>query len=211
MATANLDVLKPIYLKLIDLIRDHRIRELGKTGQTHIPATEIEALTPPGRLHRMIEALVADQILDTFVGKDEDEEKLYLVEGKKGAEMMIFDCRATAEQMLAYRHSLIIQGALGIQVEHVRGNYYELYRNGNDERIRLTDKEGALLSYILDRADQEIGRTELAEACELTEAKLSTALNTLRRKIRQLGFTKEEVERMIPRYQRGPMKFNLRT
>ena len=192
MAQANLNELKPQYLELIDLIRRHRILELGKTGPTHIPKAEIDAIAPGNKIDRFLQALAGDGVIDEVV--------------TRGKEMVI-NCRMTAEQMLTYRRSLIIQGALGLQVNSYRGAFYKMQRNGQDGEEQLSDREGQLLSLLMEHPNEPVTREVATGECNLTDAKISSAMNSIRGKIGRLGFTDEEVAAMLPVYRRGELIF----
>ena len=195
MATADLKQLKPQYLKFIDLIRAHRIKELGKIGPTYVPKAEIKAIAPEYKIKRFIDRLINDGFLGSKIKENKSE--------------LVFNCLKTAEQIQEYKRSLIIEGALGIKVDDHDGNYYEMYRNGYDDLPpkRLSDEEGRLLYYLVDHADVEIDRDELANRFKLTPVQISSRLNTIRRKLTQLGFSEQEVEQIIPSYLRGKVVF----
>ncbi|HWO07794.1 MAG TPA: helix-turn-helix domain-containing protein [Candidatus Paceibacterota bacterium] len=195
MATADLKELKPVFLNLIDLIRSHRIKTLGKTTPVHVPKKEVDAIAAPHKLRRMFDALVADGILGGVEVKGKD---------------VIFNNTQTAEQILAFRRSLIIEGSLGISVDDHGGSYYDMYRNGYDLRPqRLSDEEGKLLYYLVDHADTPVDREELATLYGWTVPQISSRINTIRRKLTRLGFSNEETMQVLPSYLRGKVVFRL--
>lgn len=195
MATADLKELKPVYLDLIDLIREHRIKTLGKTTPVHIPKKEVDIIAAPHKLQRMFAALVAEGILGGVELK-----------GKE----MIFPSTKTAEEMLAYRRSLIIEGSLGVRVEDHGGSYYEMHRNGyNLPPQRLSDDEGKLLYYLVDHVDTPVDREELSNLFGWDVSQISSRVNTIRRKLMRLGFSEEEAKRVLPSYLRDKVVFRL--
>lgn len=200
-------MLKPEYLQLIDLLRRHREMELGKTGITRVPATEVAAIGPEHHIEQYLRALIEDEILRP-INKD-GKEVPYVTEGKGESREMVVYCAKTTEEMLAYRRSLIIQGALGIQVDTHGGRFYEAYRNGYPEdRVPLSDNEGCLLNSLISRPNVPRSREEVGSECGLSPKQVSNALNSIRRKLAQLDFTEEKVEEMLPRYARGSLMFN---
>lgn len=201
---ADLHKLKPEYLKLIKLIRDHRIETLGKTGLIHIPKEAVDKIVSPGNLERMADALVEDEIL----GVIETKGKRCAVVADKNE--LIFNCRQTAERMQAYKRSLIIEGSLGIRVDDHGGNYYDMYRNGYDlPPQRLSDDEGRLFNYLVDHADTPIDRDELANLFGWTVSQISSRLNTIRRKLTRLGFSRDQTMKILPPYLRRKVIFRL--
>lgn len=207
MATVNLREIKPAYFALIDLIREHRVLELGKIGPTCIPKVKIDAIAPKHTLMQMFRQLVTDGILGSFNTKK--GQPFFLMEGKDHSREIILNCLKTAEEILTYKRSLITPGALGIQLEYNRRSLeYDMYRNGYDSKVTLSNKQGVLLDFLIENSP--VSRTEAALACELTPDQISSALNSVRRKLTRLGFTIEETQRIIPRYGRGKLAFDRR-
>lgn len=200
----DLEKIKPAYLALIDLLREHRIKTLGKTGLLRVPKKALAEIATPARLRIMIDALIADGVLAAIETKSK---RLPLMEEKAD---LVFNCTQTAEQIQIYKRSLIIDGALGIQVDDHGGNYYEMYRNGHDLKpIRLSNDEGKLLHYLIDHANVAIERRALALMFRWTVPQISSRLNTIRRKLMRLGFSEEHVLRILPSYLRGQIVFQL--
>ena len=201
---ANLQKLKPAYLALIDLIREHRIKTLGKTGLIRVPKKTVGVIGSPNKVQSMVEALVADGILGVIQTKGK---RRALVEEKNE---LVFNCARTAEQIQTYKRSLIIEGSLGIRVDDHAGNYYDMYRSGYDLLPqRLSTDQGKLFYYLVDHADTSIKRVALADLFHWTVPQISSRLNTIRRKLRRLGFSEEETERILPLYLRGEVVFRL--
>lgn len=195
MATADLRELKPAFLDLIDLIRTHRIKTLGKTTPVSIPKAEIDAIAPPHKLQRMFEALSTEGIIGE-------------IKGDSGS--LIFQRTQTAENMLAFKRSLIIEGSLGLQIRDHSGFYYDMIRSGYDfPPERLSNEEGKLLYYLVDRADKPVAREEIANLFRLSTAQISSRMNSIRRKLSHLGFSKEETEQILPPYLRDSVVFNI--
>lgn len=209
MANADLKQLKPAYLKLIDLIHEHRIQELGKTGLTHIPKAAVDLIAPEHKLIPMLKQLAKDGILGSATNsEDEKDEVFFTTEGKGKSQVMVVYCLKTAEEILVYKRSLIIPGALGLQVISHNGTFYKMYRNGYDGQETLSDKkEGPLLTFLIKHADTPVERVQVEVEYGLTSNQISSALNSIRRKVERLGFLREEVEMMLPRYGRSGLMF----
>ncbi len=204
MAMSELQKLKPAYLSLLDLLREHRIKTLGKKGLIRVPKIALTEIATPTRLQMMVDALIADGIL----GFIEIKGKKYPIVEEKAD--LVFNCVQTAEQIQIYKRSLIIEGSLGIRVDDHKGNYYEMYRNGHDlQRQRLSNDEGKLLYYLIDHANAPVKRSDLAVMFRLSVPQISTRLNTIRRKLTRLGFSEDQAARILPSYQRGQVVFQL--
>lgn len=206
MPTANLRELKPGFLALIDTLREYRLQELGKIGATHIPEERITSLEAPHKLHRMYRALIGDGVLGTF--ETTEGPMPFAIEEHDGVREMVFDCRKTAEELVAYRTSLVIEGALALQIDTHNGNYYEMYRNGLEQRVQLSDLEGTLLALLIEHANTPMERAEVAQRCDMNVGQVSSALNSIRRKIEKLGFTEDQTRAMLRPYARGEVMFN---
>ena len=185
--------LKPQYLKLIDLLRTARIEGFGKVGETLIAKAETEEIAALSKLPAMFDQLIKDGVVASCELKDD---------------VFVIECLKTAEEILDYKRSLIIEEALGIQVEHVNGNYYIMYRSGHNKQVRLSDSEGALIHHLIAYANKPQDRDEIAQIFEITPAQVSSRLNAIRRKLVQLGFEKDYVDRVLPTYRRGEVVFN---
>lgn len=205
MPKANLHDLKPAFLKLIDLLRKHRLQELGKTGLTHVSEEEVLGIENEFKIRTMLNALIADGVLTPFETLHGLEP--YIVE-ETDTRTLVFNCLKTVEEIAAYRASLVIEGGLGVQIDEHGGSYYEVYRNGSESRERLSDREGTLLALLLEHANNPMPREDVARACDITPKQASDALNAIRKKMERLGFSKDEVYQMLPTYARDGIVFN---
>lgn len=206
MPKADLRELKPPYLKLVDLLCDHRLQELGKTGATHIPQEEVQAIENEFKLDKMFAALIADGVLDPF--ETEEGSRAFVLSDNDGVTEMVFNCLKSVEEMRAYRASLVIEGALGLQIDAHGGNFYEMYRNGHDKRVRLSDREGELLSLLMEHANETLSRESVAERTQLTPKQVSDTLTAIRKKLESLGFSRSDVEEMLRPYTREGLMFS---
>lgn len=160
----------------------------------------------PHKLQRMYRALIGDKVIGTF--ETAEGPQPFAVEEHEGVREMVFDCLKTVEELTVYRASLIIEGALGLQIDAHNGNYYEMYRNGFEQRVRLSDLEGTLLAFLIEHANTAMERAEVARRCEMSPGQVSSTLNSIRRKIVALGFTEDESKVMLRPYARGEVMFN---
>lgn len=200
MTTADMGKLKEGYLEFIDLLRKCRIKEtLGKRGSTSVPMAEIKKIDGGTKTSRYLTQLAMDKVIQC-TDPDSVQETI-IVAGNDPSEVCL-DCLMTAEEILAYKNSLIIEGSLGIRVERVNNNYYELRRGGHPEAVRLTDHEGKLLTLLREKIGNVVPRSELRTVTGLVDGQISSTITSLRRKLEKIGFTHEQTKEMIPPYLR---------
>jgi len=125
--TANQVEAKHRYLLLIDLLREYRLKELGKLGPTHIPKDNVDAITKGFKPEHMFSALIADGVIAKF-DEGSNTPPLLIIQSE-GVKEMVFDCIITAEKIAEYRASLAFEGPLAVELDARKGHYY-MYRTG---------------------------------------------------------------------------------
>lgn len=196
---------KKAYFDLLDLIIKYRIREpLGKLGLTHIPKSEVDAISGL-KFNTSFEVLHNDKIIGIL--KKGKKELLYDVVTQGKVEIVIIDCLKSAEDMVAYKNSLIVEeGWPSVQVATLGTDaslrYEMCRRNGTGKKEGLSKKEGNLLTFLLKDNNLEKSRTEIARGMGWPSAKVSTFKNSLKRKLKKLGFSQKQADEMMHTYKR---------
>jgi hypothetical protein len=196
---------KKAYFDLLDLIIKYRIREpLGKLGLTHMPKSEVDAI-PGLKFNTSFEVLHNDKIIGIL--KKDTKEVIYDVVTQDRLEIVIIDCLKSAEDMIAYKNSLIVEeGWPSVQVITLGTDaslrYEMTRRNGTGTTERLSKQEGDFLTFLLKDNNIERSREEIATGLELTNAQVSNLKNSLKRKLKTLGFSQNQVDEMMRTYQR---------
>lgn len=197
---------KIAYFDLLDLIIKYRKDEpLGKLGLTHIPKLELDAIRDL-KFETSIQVLHTDKIL----GSIQKKEKLLLYDIQKTGivETIIFDCLKTAEDMIIYKNSLIVEeGWPSIQVTPFNdptgiSSYIMRRRNLDNHTVDLSLNEGKIIVYLLKDNNMKNSRKEIAIDNNITVEQVSNFKNVIRKKLQDLGFSKEQAEEMLPTYNR---------
>jgi DNA-binding CsgD family transcriptional regulator len=205
MTPAERASVKKAYFDLLDLIIKYRIHEpLGKLGLTRMPKSEVSAI-PDLKFNKSFEVLYNDKIIGIL--KKDKKELLYDIVMQDRLEIIIVDCLKSAEEMTAYKNSLIVEtGWPSVRVDSLGdegSSRYEMRRrNGSGRMVELSNKEGVLLTFLLTENNLDKSREEVAAALHLTGARVSNFKNSLKRKLKTLGFTAEETSVMMRTYQR---------
>ncbi len=204
-----LESVKPDFLEFISIIKGYRLNELNKKGLIFVPEKEINL----GKLNRYIYGLYENGILDNFSETNlrhlecfghkinkKDLGKSY-IKIKKGNKKYIALSCGTVEKIEEYVRTLYVPGSSGLII---RDNGKYACRQGNNNPCTFSDDSKIVLNFLYKHINNPQGIDATMRECNLTKKRLSSACYNIRNKLKsKLGYTKKEVEKILPKYNNG--------
>lgn len=206
----NNAAIKPAFLKFINLIRKYRLKELGKVGCIAIPKTELDEIASL-ELDKFIGRLILAEVLFYVTpenldlsgfGASQNKSLKYIYAVVDETECLIIATN-TAESLESYLKKLrpMVDCDLEVNLET-----RTIYKPGQRKKQShpFSEQEFAVFIYLyqnngIRKAMDEIIEFSGREGININKGSIAIAINNIKRRLGELGYTGTDIKRMIPR------------